>query len=99
MSVHLFGEVWSASCASFGLLRTARNNDSEFHPSVSSTIKKNFYVDDCFKSVKSQDEAIDLVVLTSCKDYCNVEALTSQSGSATLGQCLKRFLNQIEPRK
>ncbi|XP_067030836.1 uncharacterized protein [Acropora muricata] len=61
MSVHLFGGVWSASCANFGLLRTARDNDSEFHPSVSSTVTKNFYVDDCLKSVKSQDEAIDLV--------------------------------------
>ena len=61
MSVHLFGGVWSASCANFGLLRTARDNSSEFHPSVSSTVTRNFYVDDCLTSVKSQDEAIDLV--------------------------------------
>ena len=55
MSVHLFGGVWSASCANFGLLRTARDNSSEFHSSVSSTVTRNFYVDDCLKSVKSQD--------------------------------------------
>ncbi|XP_068680444.1 uncharacterized protein [Montipora foliosa] len=56
-----FGGVWSASCPNFKLLRTARDNSSEFHPSVSSTVTRNFYVDDCLKSVKSQDEVIDLV--------------------------------------
>ena len=61
MSVHLFGGGWTAGCANFGLLRMARDNGSEFHTSVSSTVTKNFYVDDCLKSVKSQDEAIDLV--------------------------------------
>ena len=58
MSVHLFGGVWSASCANAGLLR---DNSCEFHPSISSTVTRNVYVDDCFKSVKSQDEAINLV--------------------------------------
>ena len=61
MSVHLFCGVWSASFANFGPLRTARDNSSEFHPAVSSTVTRNFYVDDCLKSIKSHEDLIDLV--------------------------------------
>ncbi|XP_033111195.1 uncharacterized protein LOC117112235 [Anneissia japonica] len=61
MTVHLFGGVWSPSCANFALRRTIEYNASEFHPKVLQTVKTNFYVDDCLKSVPSADEAVYLV--------------------------------------
>ncbi|XP_035257600.1 uncharacterized protein LOC118218934 [Anguilla anguilla] len=61
MLVHLFGAVSSPSCANFALRQTARDNKSMFHPKVISTIENNFYVDDCLKSLPSEQEAVELV--------------------------------------
>ncbi len=58
MQVHLFGGASSPSCASFALKRTAEDNKSDFDPQTVEAVKKNFYVDDCLKSVKSDDAAI-----------------------------------------
>ncbi|KAL9958369.1 hypothetical protein ACROYT_G035375 [Oculina patagonica] len=60
MVVHLFGSTSSPSCASFGLLRTAQDNTREFPPEVIDTVLRNFYVDDCLKSVPSTEVAIRL---------------------------------------
>ena len=60
MLVHLFGGVWSPSCANFALLKTAKDNSDRFGIKTTQTIKKNFYVDDCLKSVKTDEEAIRL---------------------------------------
>ena len=59
MTVHLFGAVSSPSCANFALRKTATDNESEYDEKVTSTILKNFYVDDCLKSVRTEDEAIE----------------------------------------
>lgn len=59
MTVHLFGAVSSPSCASFAL--TAKDNRAIFPANVIDTIKHNFYVDDCLKSVSSVAEAKALV--------------------------------------
>ena len=58
MQVHLFGGASSPSCSNFALKRTAEDNKTEFDPQTVETVKKNFYVDDCLKSVKSDDEAV-----------------------------------------
>ena len=42
MSVHLFGGVCSASCANYGLQRTAQDNKGDFDPMAASTVAKNF---------------------------------------------------------
>ena len=60
-TVHLFGGVWSASCVNYGLQRTAKDNSNDFDPVVVRTVEKNFYVDDCLKSVDSKEAAIGLV--------------------------------------
>ncbi|XP_078344112.1 uncharacterized protein LOC144629777 [Oculina patagonica] len=60
MVVHLFGSTSSPSCASFGLRRTAQDNAREFPPEVIDTVLRNFYVDDCLKSVPSTELAIRL---------------------------------------
>lgn len=56
-----FGGVWSPSCCSFILRKTADDNQSEFNREVIDTVHKNFYVDDCLKSVRSKEHAVDLV--------------------------------------
>ena len=61
MLVHIFGAVSSPSCASFALRKTADDHASCFPPQVAETIRHNFYVDDCVKSMAKESEAIQLV--------------------------------------
>ncbi|XP_052260761.1 uncharacterized protein LOC127864910 [Dreissena polymorpha] len=69
MQVHLFGATTSPSCTAFALKRTATDNAELFDPEVGSTVHKNFYLDDCLKSLRSEENAIhlasDLKVLLS----------------------------------
>ena len=58
MAVHLFGGVWSASCANYGLQRTAKDNSDDFDREVTRSVEKSFYVDDYLKSVESDEKAI-----------------------------------------
>ncbi|XP_022102428.1 uncharacterized protein LOC110985607 [Acanthaster planci] len=60
MKVHLFGGVWSPSCANYALLRAADDFGDQFVPEVASTVRNNFYVDDCLKSVETVEGAIQL---------------------------------------
>ena len=62
MEVHLFGATSSPSCFGFALRKTAEDNKGDFEKEVVKTVKRNFYVDDCLKSVKSVDCAIQIVV-------------------------------------
>ena len=59
MEVHLFGATSSPSCCNFALKRTAEDNKGEFPEEVVRTVKRNFYVDDCLKSVKSAKNAVE----------------------------------------
>ena len=61
LAVHLFGGVCSPSCANFALKKTAEDNKTSFDPEIVHTVKRNFYVDDCLKSVTSDKSAIFLV--------------------------------------
>ena len=58
MEVHLFGATSSPSCCNFALKRTAEDNNGEFPEEVVRTVKRNFYVDDCLKWVKSAKNAV-----------------------------------------
>ena len=60
MLVHLFGATSSPSCASFSLERTAKDNQSEFDAETVTTVNRNFYVDDCLKSVTTTEKATRL---------------------------------------
>lgn len=60
MLVHLFGATSSPSCANFALRKTADDNLEGFDEEVTDTVKRNFYVDDCLKSVGDSDKAIVL---------------------------------------
>jgi hypothetical protein len=66
MKSHLFGGVWSPSCASFALRRCATDYASLYDVTAASTVRNNFYVDDCLKSTNSVQSATRLVAqLTS----------------------------------
>ena len=58
MVVHPFEAVSSPACANFALRKTAEDNQHSFPPSVIHTVKRNFYVDDCLKSLPSEVDAI-----------------------------------------
>ena len=60
MMVHLFGGIWSPSCATFALQKTAEDHKAHFKDNMVSTVKKNFYVDDLLQSVKSSDDAVGI---------------------------------------
>ena len=60
-TVHLFGGVSSPSCANYALQKTADDNKANFAAEIVSSVKRNFYVDDCLKSVKSDEDAISQV--------------------------------------
>lgn len=60
MEVHLFGATSSPSCASYALRRCAEDNKNSFDEAVVDTVLRNFYVDDCLRSVASEQEAVKL---------------------------------------
>lgn len=60
MQVHLFGATSSPSCTAFALKRTASDNAVNFKPEVISTVNRNFYVDDCLKSLESEKQAVEV---------------------------------------
>ncbi len=60
MRVHLFGGTSSPSCSNFALRKTAQDNAADFDIATVETVQHNFYVDDCLKSVSSEEEAINL---------------------------------------
>lgn len=67
MTVHLFGAISSPSCVNFALRRNAEDNKDKFDEEVINTVYKNFYVDDCLKSVDTREKATKLI-----KDLCRL---------------------------
>ena len=59
--MHLFGGVWSPSCASYALRPVAHDQRMNFPEETLQTVLKNFYADDCLKSVGITEEAISIV--------------------------------------
>lgn len=57
MQVYLFGTTSSPSCATYALKRTASDNAGKFPDKVVDTVYRNFYVDDCLKSVATEEMA------------------------------------------
>ncbi|XP_065068249.1 uncharacterized protein LOC135693649, partial [Rhopilema esculentum] len=58
MMVHIFGGVWSPSCATFALRRVAEDNSRFYNDEVIQTVQRNFYVDDLLKATKDANKAI-----------------------------------------
>ena len=72
MVVHLFGAVSSPACANFALCKTAKDNQHSFPRSVINSVKRNFFVDDCLKSLPSEADAI--------QHFDSLRALLSRGG-------------------
>ena len=60
MTNHLFGGAWRPSAANFALRHVAKENQEPFSEDTVETVLKNFYVDDCLKSMPDNDSAIRL---------------------------------------
>ncbi|XP_068728993.1 uncharacterized protein [Montipora capricornis] len=58
MPVHLFGAISSPASTNFALRKTADDNRDCFSTEVINTVLRNFYVDDCLKSLPSVNDAI-----------------------------------------
>ena len=69
MVVHLFGAASSPSVANFALKQTARDNEEQYGTLVADILRKNFYVDNCLRSVSSEAKAVELIegLRQSCK--------------------------------
>ena len=63
MTVHLFGGTWSPSCCTYAMHRTVQDYAHQFSNSACESVRRNFYVDDCLKSVSSVEEAKELKTL------------------------------------
>ena len=61
MTSHLFGGVWSPSCANYALRRVVYDHGVNYDSEVCSTVLNNFYVDDCLKSVENESDAIEMI--------------------------------------
>ena len=58
MTVHLFGTVSSTACSNFAVCKTAEDNARDFSADVISTVRWNFYMEDCLKSWPSVEDAV-----------------------------------------
>ena len=56
---HIFGAKCAPTCSNYALLRSAEENKLQF-PTAALAVKRNFYMDDFFKSVESSSEALEL---------------------------------------
>ena len=56
---HIFGAKCAPTCSDYALLKGADDNEMKF-PIASLAVKRNFYMDDFFKSVKSTGEAMEI---------------------------------------
>lgn len=61
MVVHLFGATSSPSCTSYALRKCAEDNQGEFSSDTTNAVLKNFYVDDCLKSVGTEEQSVALI--------------------------------------
>ncbi|XP_067026615.1 uncharacterized protein [Acropora muricata] len=56
---HIFGAKCAPTCSNYALLKSAEDNKMKF-PIASLAVKRNFYIDDFFKSDKSTGEAMEI---------------------------------------
>ena len=61
MTAHLFGGTWSPSACNFALRQTAKDHAHLYGEEAADTVRRNFYVDDCLKSVDTVEEGRALI--------------------------------------
>ena len=65
MTLHLFGGVWCARSSTFALRQTVA--DPSVSEMIKSTMNKSFFVDDLLESVKTKEEAQEVIFGTRKK--------------------------------
>ena len=55
---HIAGAKCAPTCSNYALLRTAEDNGQQY-PIAARAVKRNFYMEDFFKSVKTTDDALE----------------------------------------
>ena len=82
MNVHVFEGTSSPSCCNYALKKAALDNESNYHPVVALTLKRNFYVYDLVKSVKDVSTAVKLIqdVSKMCSDrgFCLTKFISNE---------------------
>ena len=63
MCCHVFGGIWCASSSTYALHHTLVDFP-DVDKSVANRVLKDFYVDDCLKSLESVDDAIQVIDCT-----------------------------------
>ena len=61
MAVHIFGAISSPSIANFAIQTAAREAEEKYGVDIAYTIRRNFYVDDCLKSVSDENVAKETI--------------------------------------
>ena len=56
---HIFGGKGAPTCSNYALMKSAEDSEMKF-PIASLAVKRNFYMNDFFKSVKSTGEAMEI---------------------------------------
>ena len=54
MNVHVFGATSSPGCSNYALKKTSVEYKEQYGEEASKTLRRNFYVDDLLKSVRTQ---------------------------------------------
>lgn len=60
MKVHIFGATSSPSCAAYALKRTAKDFAHLYEEEIATVVDRDFYVDDCLKSVATEEQAVKI---------------------------------------
>ncbi|XP_042239797.1 uncharacterized protein LOC121877909 [Homarus americanus] len=103
MKVHIFGGVWSPSCATYALRRTFQDHRSEF-PDMVAQAEVNFYVDDLLMSLDSSNEAsmfaCQLRRLLACGGFRLMKRASNHKGVlATIPPERQNALKEIDLRQ
>lgn len=60
-------------CANYAIQKTAKDNEDKFGKEAAESVRNDFYVDDCLKSLKTEEEAVEHVQqlrdLLACGDF------------------------------
>lgn len=70
MRVHPFGAVSSPSCSSYALHTTANEAKREYGSEVAEVLRRNFYLDDCFRSIGTEDQIAGLCQACRKGGFC-----------------------------
>ena len=73
MCSYVFSSTLSPSCSNYALRRTAAYNEKQFGSEGSDTLRRNFYLNDLLKSVKTIKETVILII--------NVAGMCAAGGS------------------